>query len=156
MTTTILILVLALLAIALMMVEVLLVPGFGISGIGAVACMGAAVILIYNEFGMLAAFLAALAFFSFSILVLWRLSKSKLLDRFSLHKSIDSSNATTEQLSIEVGDEGVALTRLALIGNARICGKIVEVKSSGQFIEEGTALVVVAVNEALIVVEKKA
>lgn len=155
MTTTMLILVLVLLAIILMMVEVLLVPGFGISGIGAVACMGAAVVLIFDAFGMLMAFLATLVFLLLSLLVLWRVGKSKLIDRFSLHKSIDSTNATTEQLSVKVGDEGVALTRLALIGNARIDGKVVEVKSSGQFIEEGTALVVVAVNEALVVVEKK-
>ena len=65
---------------------------------------------------------------------------------------IDSSNATAEQLSVKVGDQGVALTRLALIGNAEINGKVVEVKSSGEFISRGTLLVVVSVNEALIVV----
>ena len=50
----------------------------------------------------------------------------------------------------------VALTRLALIGNADIEGQTVEVKSAGQFIEEGTPIVVVSVNDALILVKPKA
>ena len=70
----------------------------------------------------------------------------------SLHTSIDSTNATAEQLSIKVGDTGRALTRLALVGNAEIAGKQVEVKSSGEFINPGMPIRVVSVNEAQIIV----
>ena len=56
--------------------------------------------------------------------------RSKTLEKYSLHKSIDSTAATQDQLSVQPGDEGVAVTRLALIGNADIGGRLVEVKSA--------------------------
>ena len=155
MTTSVIIIILALLALVLMAVEVFIVPGFGLSGIGAIVCIVAAEFYIYADFGATAAFLALLAFGVLAVLMLWWVGKSKTIDKVSLHSSIDSTNATKEQLSVRVGDEGVALTRLALIGNAEIMGKMVEVKSSGKFIEEGTPLVVTYVNEALILVEER-
>ena len=85
-------------------------------------------------------------------LLLYGVAHSRTFDRMSLHTSIDSTNATTEQLSIKVGDTGRALTRLALVGNAEIAGKQVEVKSSGDFINPGTPIRVVSVNEAQIIV----
>jgi hypothetical protein len=41
-----------------------------------------------------------------------------------------------------------------LIGNAEINGAVVEVKSSGEFLDPGTPIVVVRVLEALITVAK--
>ena len=155
MATGVVILILAILALVLLAVEVFVVPGFGISGIGAIVCVVIADYFIYDEFGIWAAFFTLVLFCLLGALFFWWVSKSKTIDRVSLHSSIDSTNARTEQLSVRVGDEGVALTRLALIGNAEIAGKMVEVKSSGKFIEEGTRLVVTYVNEAMILVEEK-
>ena len=76
------------------------------------------------------------------------------MDKVSLHTSIDSTSATAEQLAVKVGDKGKALTRLALIGNAEINGAVVEVKSSGEFLDPGTPVVVIRVLEALITVAK--
>ncbi len=89
------------------------------------------------------------------LLFFWRLGKSKTLERISLHSTINSTAATEAQLSVKPGDEGRALTRLALIGNADINGKTVEVKSTGDFINEGTPIVVTSVNEALILVKAR-
>ena len=155
MTASIIILILAVLALVLMAVEVFVVPGFGLFGIGSIICVAVADFYIYGEFGAWAAFLALAIFGVFAVLMMWWVGKSKTIDKVSLHSTIDSTNATQEQLSVKVGDEGIALTRLALIGNAEIMGKMVEVKSSGKFIEEGTPLVVTYVNEALILVEEK-
>ena len=67
----------------------------------------------------------------------------------------NSTAATPEQRSVKPGDEGVAVTRLALIGNAEIGGKTVEVKSASGFLDEGTPVVVVRVDEAQVTVKKK-
>ena len=83
------------------------------------------------------------------------LMHSKTLEKYSLHKSIDSTAASAEQLSVRPGDEGVAITRLALIGNADIGGRTVEVKSADGFLDEGTPVVVVRVEDAQITVKKK-
>lgn len=155
MATGLLILILVLLALVLMAVEVLIVPGFGISGIAAIISALVAEVLIFEEYGMLAAALSLAGFALLTVVLLVWVARSKTIDKVSLHSSIDSTNATEEQLSVKVGDEGVALTRLALIGNAEIAGKTVEVKSAGNFIEEGTPLVVVAVSEALVLVRER-
>lgn len=77
------------------------------------------------------------------------------LDRMSLHSTISSTSATPSQLSVKAGDTGVATTRLALIGNAKIADCDVEVKSEDGFINEGTPIIVTRVNEALILVKKR-
>ena len=84
----------------------------------------------------------------------WML-RSKTLEKYSLHKSIDSTAATPEQRSVKPGDEGVAVTRLALIGNAEIGGKTVEVKSASGFLDEGTPIIVTRVEDAQVIVKKR-
>ena len=85
-------------------------------------------------------------------LMIWAVARSKTLDKIALHSTISSTNATSAQLEVKVGDKGVALTRLALVGNAEINGKSVEVKSAGAFINPGTPIRVKSVSEALITV----
>ena len=52
------------------------------------------------------------------------------------------------------GDEGVALTRLALIGNAEFNGRIIEVRSSGDFIEQKSKIRVERILDGIVLVEK--
>lgn len=155
MSLTLLILLLIVVALLLFAIEALVTPGFGVAGILATLCIIAADILVYIEYGG-AATLAAVLVSVAAVLLFFRwLAHSKTLDRISLHATISSISATPEQLSIRPGDEGVALTRLALIGNAEIGGKTVEVKSADGFINEGTPIIVTAVSEALILVRSK-
>lgn len=146
------ILILTILAILLMAIEIFIIPGFGLSGVGAAICAVAADVLIYCEYGGWAALGAVCA----SAVIIWLLyiwfKHSKTVERLSLHSTIQSTSATEAQLSIHEGDKGRALTRLALVGNAEIEGKTVEVKSASGFIEEGTPVEVVSVNAALILV----
>ena len=52
------------------------------------------------------------------------------------------------------GDEGIALTRLALIGNAEFNGRIIEVRSSGDFIEQKSKIRVERILDGVVLVEK--
>lgn len=149
------IIVLGILAFVLGLLEVYIIPGFGVAGICSALCALADVLLIGGEYGTTAAVIALFTAIAVLALMLWALSRSKTLERLSLDSTIDSTAARTEQLSVRPGDEGRALTRLALIGNAVISGKTVEVKSDGVFIDEGTPVVVTSVNEALILVRAK-
>lgn len=153
MSTSLLIILLAALSLLLFAVEALLVPGFGLPGIAAAACAIAADVLVYTEYGTLPALLLFLAATAVVLFFLWWFSRSKALHAMSLQASIDSTNATSAQLSVRPGDRGVATTRLALIGNAAIDGKSVEVKSTGAFVDPGTPVIVVSVSEAQILVE---
>lgn len=155
MSITLIIVILVAIALLLFAIEAFLVPGFGVAGIGATICVIAADILVYSEYGGGAAIIALLVSTVAVLAFFWWFSKSKALERLALHSTIDSTAATSAQLSVNVGDEGVALTRLALIGNAMIGDKTVEVKSDGAFINEGTPIVVTRVSDALILVHTK-
>lgn len=143
----------ALLALILGLLEIFILPGFGIAGIGAIACAVIDAVFIYDAYGLTWTIVAIVVTLLVLALVLYYVAHSKMVDKASLQATISSTNATTAQLSVRVGDKGKALTRLALVGNALIEGKTVEVKSSGAFIDAGTPVVVTHVSEALIVVE---
>lgn len=154
MSVTLIILILVAVALLLYAIEAIVTPGFGVAGVGATLCVLVADVLVYVQFGTASAIAAVVLSAAAVLLFFWWFGQSKALDRMSLHSSIDSTNATAEQLSVKPGETGRALTRLALIGNAEIGGRTVEVKSTGEFIDEGTPVVVCAVKEALILVRK--
>ncbi len=150
-----LIILLAIVALLLFAIEALLTPGLGIAGICGAACAIIANILAFIRYGNA----IGMAVLGGTVVVvvgfLYWLSRSRAIERATLHSTISSTAATPAQLSINVGDEGHAVTRLALIGNAVIEGKTVEVKSADGFIDEGTPIVVTHVEEALILVRRK-
>lgn len=148
------IIILAVLALVLGLLEVFIIPGFGFAGIGSIVCAVIDAVLIYQGYGLGWACAAVVIALIVLGLMLYTVAHSRTFDRMSLKASIDSTNATHEQLSVKVGDKGRALTRLALVGNAEIEGKQVEVKSSGEFINPGTPIRVTQVSEANITVEK--
>ena len=142
-------------ALLLFAIEAFVTPGFGVAGIGATICVVIADAMIYFYYDNMTATLALIISTIVVLAFIWLLTRPKTLDKMSLKTNIDSTNATKEQLSVRPGQEGVAMTRLALIGNADIDGHMVEVKSTGQFINEGTPIVVVSVSDALILVKPK-
>ncbi len=152
MSVALIIIILTLVALLLYAIEAFVTPGFGVSGICATVCVIVADVLVFGNYGAVAAIVALLLSTAAVLLFFWWFGKSRTLDRISLRSTIDSTAATPDQLSVRVGDEGHALTRLALIGNAEIRGKVVEVKSADGFINEGTAIVVTSVNEASVLV----
>lgn len=150
---TTLIIVIAVLTLILGVLEIFVIPGFGFSGISAILCALFDIALIYNEYGTVGAVIAlTVTLLVFGLMIVW-VARSKTFDKMALHTTIQSTNATQAQLSVQIGDEGKALTRLALVGNALINGHQVEVKSSGTFIQPQTPIRVISVSEALITVE---
>ena len=151
--TLIIIAILVIISLLLFAVEAFVIPGMGFAGIGAAVCVVVADILVFYEYGTTAA-IAAFLLSTVLVLLFFRwFSKSKALERMELKSTIDYTAATAAQLSVRPGDTGRALTRLALIGNAEINGRRVEVKSAGSFIDEGTSIVVTEVSEALVIVK---
>lgn len=143
------------LCLVMFWIEIFVIPGTGFAGIVGILSLVALNIAVFSFYGVACGFsilgLSLVLFF----LGFWWVARSKVIDRYSLKKTIDSTSASPEQLSVRVGDEGVALTRLALVGNADIGGKEVEVKSSDGMIDEGTALVVCRVNGASVWVKRR-
>lgn len=150
--TLIIILIVFVLSLALCLVETFLIPGFGICGIISALCAIIGVSMAFSAYGMVVGFAAAAAVLIVGGLLLYWVMHSKRIKRLSLHATIDSSVANDVLSQVKVGDSGVALTRLALVGNARLGEVETEVRSASGFIEEGTPVRVVRINRGEIYV----
>lgn len=140
------ILTLFILALLLCLVETFLIPGFGICGILGAACALTGVGACFVSYGILMGLLSMAVVIVTGALLLYGVMHSKRLERLSLHAKIESSVANKDLNTILVGDKGVALTRLALVGNARIGNVECEVRSAQGFIEENTPVEVVKIH----------
>ena len=135
-------------------VEVFLLPGISLAGLASAASLIYAVYYAFATMGMQAGFIT-LAVASVGVIgvTIWFMH-SKTVDRLSLKKTLDFRPDPLEGLGLKVGDKGVALTRLTLIGNANINGHIIEVQSADGFIDEKSIIEVGRINNGIVYVKR--
>lgn len=150
----IIIIALIIVALVLMVVEMLLIPGFGIAGLGAIGAFGYANYYAFTELGNLAGFITLTLTLFLAIVIIVFVLRSRSMDKLALNKNIDSTVANEASKAVRVGDTGVTITRLALIGNALINDSIIEVKSCDGFLDENTPIIVERIVENVIMVKK--
>ena len=134
------------LALVLCLVETFLIPGFGVCGVLSALCALIGLGAVFGMYGIVAGSVATAAVLLLGGLMLYWVMHSKRIERLSLHATIDSSVASEAQQTVKVGDKGVAFTRLALVGMARLGSVEVEVRSASGFIDEGTPIIVTKIN----------
>lgn len=145
---------LVIVAVILFLVELFLVPGISIAGILAGGCLLYANYYAFVHLGVAGGCITLAVSAVACIVSLVLFMRSKTLDRVALKKNITSKVDRTAESQVQVGDTGIATTRLALIGYAEIRGHIVEVKSAGGFIDEKTPVAVTRITDGIILVEQ--
>ncbi len=141
--------------IILFLIEIFVIPGISIAGIGAFFCLIYANYFAFSNLGNTAGFITLAASTIACVGTLILFMKSKTLDKIALKKNITSTIDNEAELSVKEGDSGIAVTRLALIGMADINGHHVEVKSVDGFIDEKTPIVVSRIADGTILVAKQ-
>lgn len=141
---------------AFYLIEVFLIPGFGGAGIAAAVCLLYAIYFAFASVGTMAGVITLLGVVAGGVIITRAFMKSKTLDRLSLKKTLDDGeHRRREALSMPVvGDRGVAVTRLALVGEAEFDGRQIEVRSADGFLDEKTPVVVHKVDDGVILVKK--
>ena len=138
----------------LFIIEVFLLPGVSIAGIISAACMLYANYYAFDSLGTLPGCITlTISAIGVIAITIWFM-RSKTVDKLSLKKTIDYKPEPLKGLGLKPGDEGIALTRLALIGNAEFDGNIIEVRSTGDFIEEKSRIRVNRIRDGIVLVEK--
>ncbi|MBX2965419.1 MAG: hypothetical protein KF845_04675 [Cyclobacteriaceae bacterium] len=144
---------LILVGVVLIIVEVVFIPGTTIVGLLGLIFTIIGVVVSYKEFGseggsyvLLGAGLAlgGAMYYSF---------RKKAWKKFSLQTSIDSRVNEDVHTFLTTGMEGVAVSALRPMGTAEFEGKMVEVKTSGDYLAAGTTVKVVYVKPNDILVE---
>lgn len=141
-------------AVILFLAEIFFVPGISLAGFAGLGCLIYANYYAFIYIGTTAGIITLIVSAIACLGSIYLFMKSKTLDRVALKKNITSKVDRAAEESIEVGNTGVAITRLALIGNAEINGKIVEVKSMDGFLDEKTPIIVSRIYDDIIMVEK--
>lgn len=138
----------------LFIIEVFLLPGISIAGIISAICLLYANYYAFDTMGTLPGCITlAISAIGVIAITVWFM-RSKTVDNLSLKQTIDYKPEPLKGLNLKAGDEGVSLTRLALIGNAEFDGNIIEVRSTGDFIEEKSRIRVNRIRDGIVLVEK--
>jgi membrane-bound serine protease (ClpP class) len=137
----------------LLVVEVAIIPTFGVAGVAAVLCLvgGAATSWHYYGPAWGVGSLVSAALLTAAIIVIaprTRAGKALVLDAKITDQHVSG------ELAALAGQRGVALTDLRPAGAVEIGGRRIDVVTDGQFVEVGAEVVVASVEGSRVVVAR--
>ena len=139
-------------AIVLILLEIFMLPGITVAGVGGFLFAAGGLFYAYSVSTPIGTLAVSSLVFAASFIWLLR---SKSFNRVALKTDIDSKLVSSRDLGIVPGDEGLTLSRLAPIGKARINGITVEAKSMDELIDENTPVEVIRVDGYNVIVKIK-
>lgn len=157
---------------ALLVVEILVIPGFGAAGIAGLVLISAALVLSLQDFNLPRFDWQWNVFLNNMILmgVLFLLSLGviavvgKYVPRIPMLKglTLTASEAASEGFTVQpqeasskmLGKRGVSVTKLRPSGKARLDGEVIVVDTDGEFVDAGEAVEVVETTGNRIIVRK--
>lgn len=152
MTPIVLVIGLMVVGLALIVIEVLVIPGFGFIGVlGGVSMIGS-VWVAYEQVSPAYSAIALVAGLGASGLMFWLFPKTAAGKAMVLKAAVTGKAGSADNVLLE-GREGVVLTDLRPSGSVEIDDRSVDVVTDGRYIEKGTKVRVVQVQGARVVVE---
>ena len=134
-------------AIVLILLEIFMLPGITVAGVGGFLFAAGGLFYAYSVSTPIGNVTLAVSSLVFAASFIWLL-RSKSFNRVAL-------KTDSRDLGIVPGDEGLTLSRLAPIGKARINGITVEAKSMDELIDENTPVEVIRVDGYNVIVKIK-
>lgn len=138
-----------------LLLEILVLPGTNVAGFIGFALIAIGVWQAYASYGNLAGSLTLVGSVIFSGVALYYSLKSGTWKRAALNRSIDSKVNVIDATEIKIGDTGKAVSRLVPMGKAIINNVYFEVKTQGEFVDEGTEVEVLNIEFNKITVKPK-
>lgn len=139
----------------LLVAEIILLPGLTISGIGGFIAYGVAIYLGFNYYGTTGGLIVIGVIIVLSVLAILLSLRAKTWQRLSLKHSIDSTSQQQPEVTVQVGERGVAVTRLAPMGKVTINNQTYEAKSLGDvYVDERSEIEVTGFENFNVIVKK--
>ena len=156
------------LGVVLLLIEIFVIPGFGIFGaLGIILMISSLFLGLISDFPLvdwdmiqMATIQLAGAFILAIIVILFLLKylpKSKVWNNLVLKKNIDEQSGYTSDKKLKelIGKNGKALTDLRPSGTALIENSRIDVVTSGEYINKGSKILVISEEGSKIVVQKR-
>ncbi len=144
-----------LIGIVALILEIFVIPGFGIVGIFGFSSILFGIYEAYSQYGMVAGNITLMSTVLFLVGLIVVSLRTKTWRKLMLHTNIESKVNEIDENKVEVGSEGITISRLAPIGKARINNEIFEVDTQGLFVDPNTKIVVIKINKNKIIVKLK-
>ena len=153
MSLSVLIIILSL-GFVLLMIELFFLTGVLKIGIGGLIIMLIAIIFIYMYYGSEYGNIILTVSIAGSLIAF--LLAFKVLERgnIGLQEVIDGKVNVLTNIKLRKGDVGEAFGDIKPVGRAKFTQKIYQVDSEGDFIEDGSQVVIIEINKQKIIVEK--
>ena len=140
----------------LLLVELFVIPGISIAGLGAMGCFGAGMYVAYQDYGLNGAGYVFLISMGLCTVFLIVALKTRVLSRLSMkHKESSSEGfeAGSDDLSELEGQSGISVTPLRPAGSAILGDKKVDVVTEGEFVETNARIKVISINGNRVIVK---
>jgi membrane-bound ClpP family serine protease len=145
--------VLILAGIVLLIVEVIFVPGTTVIGILGIVFVVSGILFSYYEYGSTVGNYVTGGASILALAALYVSFRKGAWKKFSLNTSISSKVNEEAHREFTVGMEGVTVSAMRPMGTAEFNGKLIEVKTSGDYLAPGTRVKIVYVQPNDILVE---
>lgn len=153
-----LVLVLIVIGFILLLIELLIIPGFGFTGLMGLLSLVAGSYIAYTKLNFLIGLITSLGSLIIIILSLKLFPKTGIWRKLRLEKAEtkkENFQVSSQELKTLIGKEGSSLTSLRPSGTATIDGKRIDVVTEGIFLPQGTNIKVINVEGNKVVVRKK-
>jgi len=140
--------------IIFLLIELFLLPGISIAGLGAILSFCVGIWYAFSYLGVTAGFISIVGSAIAAGIAIAFFMKSKTLEKVSLHAKVEGKNNPMEGIDLKVGDVGIAVSRLAPIGKVKINGKTFEAKVISDMIDQTSEVEVVEISTSGIIVQK--
>lgn len=137
----------------LITLELLVIPGIAVAGIGGVIFMIGGIIYSYNALGVTAGNITLVITVIGFVTTMFLAFRSKTWNKAMLNTDVDSHVDEIGADDIKVGDEGKSVSRLAPLGRVKINGNIYEGKSISGYIDPGNTIEVVQLHKTNVTVK---
>jgi membrane-bound ClpP family serine protease len=147
------IILLLLIGLALIIIEVIFIPGTTVIGLMGVVFSIVGIVISYKNFGSEVGFYILLGVLATTAIALFYSFRSGMWTKFSLKSSIKSKVNEGLMNSLQVGDEGKAVSSLKPMGKVQFSSGQFEVKTLGDYVDVGTKVKIVHVEPSQIIVK---
>lgn len=131
--------------IILLLAEFLVIPGLSVAGIAGFILLATGVYFAYADHDPMTGHVVLGSTLALSVVAAVFAFRSKTWKKMALNTTVDSKVKIVEDDDLKPGDEGVCISRLNPMGKVQVNGRFFEAKSNGEFINEGTPIIVVKV-----------
>lgn len=141
--------------IVFLLLEILVVPGATVVGLGGIAMLIGGVVVAFNQYGVTTGVMTLIGSLTLSLVAIGFALKSNTWKKAMLGSELNGRVNIFEDGKVKPGDEGLTITRLNPMGKALIAEDYYEVTSKDNLIGENTPVVVVKVDGNKIIVKPK-